>query len=304
MELRHLRYFVAVAEEKSFSRAALRLHISQPPLSRQIRQLEEDLGMVLFVRASRPLALTRAGRFFYHHAVQLLASALELKTLTRRIGHPGRTLSVGLVTSTLYGLLPLILRRFRAALPQVAIRLQEMTPAEQGQALTDGIIDVGFGRLSDGNVRLQQRTLRQEPLMVAMTAHHPLAGAATLTLHDLQTETLLVYPQAPCPAFTGPQRQASPTSVVTPRHIVEVGGFQLALALVAAGEGITLIPECLQCLQRDEVIYRPLGEAHLFSPVVMSTRRLDPSDDIRLLLTLIYQLYDERNIPHIKPAAE
>lgn len=304
MELRHLRYFVAVAEEKSFSRAALRLHISQPPLSRQIRQLEEDLGMVLFVRASRPLALTRAGRFFYHHAVQLLASALELKTLTRRIGQPGRTLNVGLVTSTLYGLLPLILRRFRAALPQVAIRLQEMTPAEQGQALTGGIIDVGFGRLSDGNVRLQQRTLRQEPLMVAMTAHHPLAGAATLTLHDLQTETLLVYPQAPCPAFTGPQRQASPTSVVTPRHIVEVGGFQLALALVAAGEGITLIPECLQCLQRDEVIYRPLGEAHLFSPVVMSTRRLDPSDDIRLLLTLIYQLYDERNIPYIKPAAE
>ncbi|MBD8213341.1 LysR family transcriptional regulator [Erwinia persicina] len=302
MELRHLRYFVAVAEEKNFSRAALRLHISQPPLSRQIRQLEDDLGAELFVRASRPLALTGAGRFFYYHAVQLLAGARELKAMTRRIGQPGRTLTLGVAASTLYGLLPPILQRFRADLPQVALHLQETAAAEQGLALKDGVIDVGFGRHCDGDTGLRQITLRQEPLMVAMTHHHPLAGAAALTLHDLRRDTLLVCPQAPQPGPADPLLQACRANAFAPGRIVEVAGFQLALALAAAGEGAALVPACLQNLQRDAVVYRPLAEPELFSPVVMSTRQQDRSEDISRLLRLIYQLYEERNIPYIRPA--
>lgn len=118
MELRHLRYFIAVAETLNFNRAAERLHISQPPLSRQIQQLEEELGVALFERGVRPLALTEPGRFFYAHARELLARSVELKSMTRRIGQMERSLSVGFVASTLYDILPRLIRRFRREHPR------------------------------------------------------------------------------------------------------------------------------------------------------------------------------------------
>lgn len=111
MELRHLRYFVAVAEQQSFTRAAEKLFIAQPPLSRQIQQLEEELGVQLFERGARPLKLTEAGQFFYGHAQQLLAKAADLKSMTQRISHIEHNLAVGYVASTLYGMLPRIIYR-------------------------------------------------------------------------------------------------------------------------------------------------------------------------------------------------
>ena len=119
MELRHLRYFVAVAEERSFTRAAERLHIAQPPLSRQIQQLEVDLGVVLIEKGCRPLRLTEAGQFFLDHARPLLDQLRDLRTMTQRVGKLERTLSVGFVASTLYGQLPEIVRRYRERYPEV-----------------------------------------------------------------------------------------------------------------------------------------------------------------------------------------
>lgn len=304
MELRHLRYFVAVAEERNFNRAALRLHISQPPLSRQVRQLEEELGVDLFERASRPLVLTEAGRFFYAHAVQFLAQAQALRTMTRSIGQPEHSLTVGFVASTLYGILPLTIRRFRAQNPQVVINLQEMTTIEQCEALKEGRIDVGFGRLCYDDAHLRRITLRHEPLMAALSQHHPLADIGKLTLHDLHTETLLIYPQAPRPSFADQVLETFRNRALQPRRIVEVRELQVALGLVAAGEGVALVPECLRCLQCEEVVYRPLSESHLYSPVVMSTRLLERSDNIQRLLTLVYQLYEERHIHYVRPTKE
>src|SRR5450830_372783 len=155
MELRHLRYFVAVAEEKNFTRASKRLFIAQPPLSRQIQQLEEELEVSLFERGSRPLELTEAGRFFYAHAQQLLGKAADLKSMTQRVGKIERTVSIGFVASTLYGLLPKIIRRFRAEYNGIEISLHEMTTMQQIKALKEGRIDVGFGRIrsEDPDVR-------------------------------------------------------------------------------------------------------------------------------------------------------
>ncbi|WP_277185720.1 LysR family transcriptional regulator, partial [Caballeronia sp. BR00000012568055] len=131
MELRHLRYFVAVAEERNFTRAAERLHIAQPPLSRQIQQLEETLGVQLLERNSRPLKLTETGKFFYSHAAQLLAQTSELESMTRRVGNIERSLSIGFVGSTLYGMLPKIIRRFRDENPTVELSLHEMSMMDQ-----------------------------------------------------------------------------------------------------------------------------------------------------------------------------
>ena len=147
MDLRHLRYFVVVAEEGNITRAAERLHIAQPPLSRQIQQLEEELGVPLLVRGSRPLTLTEAGQFFYAHARQLLSQTRELEAMTRRIGTIERKLSIGFVGSTLYGMLPKVIRRFRSEQNTTELTLHEMTSMEQISALKEGKIDVGFGRI-------------------------------------------------------------------------------------------------------------------------------------------------------------
>ncbi|ANM79889.1 LysR family transcriptional regulator [Serratia marcescens] len=301
MELRHLRYFIAVAEEQNFSRAAERLHISQPPLSRQIQQLEASLGVRLFKRGSRPLVLTAAGRFLYGHALQFLAQSLELKTMTQRVGQVERPLSLGFVASTLYDILPQLIRRFRTAHPEVGLSLHEMTTLEQTRALKEGKIDVGFGRIRHEDMHIRRIILREEPLMAALAADHPLARSEGLTLRALQAETLIVYPQTPRPSFADQVLATFRDRALVPRKIMEVRELQVALGLVAAGEGIALVPHCLHSLKRPDVVYNVLNEQRLVSPIIMSIRQLDESEDIKTLLRMIYTLYDEQGIAYIKP---
>ncbi|MFV1478283.1 LysR family transcriptional regulator [Serratia marcescens] len=301
MELRHLRYFIAVAEEQNFSRAAERLHISQPPLSRQIQQLEASLGVRLFKRGARPLVLTAAGHFLYGHALQFLAQSLELKTMTQRVGQVERPLSLGFVASTLYDILPQLIRRFRTAHPEVGLNLHEMTTLEQIRALKEGKIDVGFGRIRHEDMHIRRIILREEPLMAALAADHPLARSEGLTLRALQAETLIVYPQTPRPSFADQVLATFRDRVLVPRKIMEVRELQVALGLVAAGEGIALVPHYLHSLKRPDVVYNILNERRLVSPIIMSTRQLDESEDIRTLLRMIYTLYDEQGIAYIKP---
>lgn len=156
MELRQLRYFVAVARERNFTRAAEKMRIAQPPLSRQIQQLEDELGVALIDRASRPLHLTEGGRLLYEQAVQVLERVDEIKAMARRLNEAEQPrFSIGFVPSTLYGRLPEVIRRYRAARPRVELTLLELTSLEQIAALKEGRIDVGYGRipLDDAGVR-------------------------------------------------------------------------------------------------------------------------------------------------------
>src|SRR5919106_585534 len=147
MELRQLRYFVAVAREQNFTRAAERLNIAQPPLSRQIQQLEHEVGVKLIERGSRPVRLTDAGKLFYDQAVQALEHIEQMTGLTRRLAATARTrVGFGFVASTLYGYLPEVIRRYRVARPEVELTLHEMTSLEQIVALKEGRIDARFGR--------------------------------------------------------------------------------------------------------------------------------------------------------------
>ena len=303
MELRHLRYFVAVAEERNFTRAAQRLHIAQPPLSRQIQQLEEVLGVQLFERNSRPLKLTETGKFFYAHATQLLAKTSELESMTRRVGNIERTMSVGFVASTLYGLLPKIIRRFRDENPTVELSLHEMSTTEQIRALKEGSIDIGFGRirLEDSNIR--RVVLREEKMIVAFPLGHPLALAKPVSaLRDLINETLIIYPKTPRPSYADQVLAAFKDRGLTPSKIYEVREIQIALGLVAAGEGISIVPSSVYGLKRDDVTYKELDDPTLTSPIIMSMRAMDESRDIKEMLSLIYRLYEEAQIPYIRPA--
>ncbi|WP_031360880.1 LysR family transcriptional regulator [Caballeronia sordidicola] len=299
MELRHLRYFVAVAEERNFTRAAERLHMAQPPLSRSIQQLEETLEVQLFQRDSRPLKLTETGKFFYAHAVQLLAQTAELESMTRRVGNIERSLSVGFVGSTLYGMLPKIIRRFRDENATVELSLHEMSTMDQIRALKDGQIDIGFGRIRHEDVNIRRVILREEKMIVALPEGHPLSLLKPiLALSDLVSETLIIFPKSPRPSYADQVLSVFQDRGLKPRRIYEVRELQIALGLVAAGEGISVVPSSVYGLKRDDVSYKELDDPTLVSPIIMSMRMLDESRDIQEMLELIYRLYAEEKISY------
>ena len=177
MELRHLRYFVCVAREGSFTRAAEILRIAQPPLSRQMQQLEDELGFVLIERGTRPLHLSEAGRLFYEQAIQVLERFDEMRASVGRLHEAQRDrFSIGFVGSTLYGKLPEVIRSYRAARPDVEIVLLELTSFEQIAALKEGRIDVGFGRIPLDDPAVERQLLRNEKLIAAVPVNHAVLG--------------------------------------------------------------------------------------------------------------------------------
>ena len=295
MDFRHLKYFVAVADEQNFTRAAERLHISQPPLSRQIQDLEEELGTPLFERGSRPLKLTDAGRFFYGHATRLLEQAAQAVRSTKRIAQLERRLVIGFVSSTMYGALPRLVRLFRAASPQTELALVEMSTVEQIEALKNGRIDVGFGRVRLDDPSIKREILREERLVVAIPGEHALAGSDDpLTLPEVARHALLVYPRSPRPSYADQVLSLFRDLALEPVSVHEVQEMQTALGLVASGMGLCVVPASVHRLRPDEVVYRPLAEAQAVSPIIMSTRLQDQSADITLLRQLIDDIYAEQ----------
>ena len=293
MELRHLRYFVAVVEEQSFTKASEKLFIAQPPLSRQIQNLEAELGIQLFERGSRPLKTTEAGQFFYQHAVKLLSNAEEIKTMAQRIGLVEKTVTMGFVGSLLYGLLPKIVYLFRKQHPNLKIELIEMSTKDQISALKEGRIDVGFGRLRISDSAVRRVLLREEPLMLAVHASHPLAAQTQgVYLADIVDEHMFLYPSHPKPNFSTQVRHLFSEHSLDPKNLKEVREIQLALGLVAAGEGCCIVPESAQTIKFPHLHYIPILDDSAVSPIFLALRSMDESDDIRSLFDCIYQVYD------------
>ena len=303
MELRHLKYFLTVAEEQSFTKAAEKLFIAQPPLSRQIQNLENELGVLLFERGSRPLQLTEAGQFLYQHAVKLIANAEEVKSMTKRVGMVERTVRIGFVGSLLYGLLSRIVYLYRQKYPQLKIELIEMTTTHQIPALKEGRIDVGFGRLRVSDPAIRRVLLRKERLMLAVHASHFLAQQKQgVYLADLTDEMIFLYPAQPKPNFSSQILNLFSEYSLELKNFREVREIQLALGLVAAGEGICIVPESAKTIQLTHLHYIPILDENAVSPVFMATRCMDESDDIKALFDCIYQVYDLEAIHYDRAA--
>ncbi|KVG34450.1 LysR family transcriptional regulator [Burkholderia ubonensis] len=278
MELRQLRYFIAVAEEMNITRAAERLHMTQPPLSRQLQAIEDEIGLPLFERGARPLKLTEAGRVFYAQAKRLVDQADELGPLTRRLAQMSERIVIGFVPSTLYGALPDVIRAFRETRPDVELSLIEMFTLEQLGALKGGRIDVGFGRLRFDDDQLVREALIEEKLIAALPAGHPLADPdRPLALADVANETLIVYPSTPRPSFADQQLSALRDGGLAPAGVHEVRELQTALGLVAAEVGVSLVPESVEGVRVKGVVYRRLPEPVATSPIIMSRRVHDES---------------------------
>lgn len=304
MDLRQLRYFVAVARERNFTRAAEMLHIAQPPLSRQIRQLEDELGVQLLLRTTRPLRLTEAGRYFYEQALQILAHLEQTRLATRRLEKAERTvLSIGFVPSTLYGGLPELVRRLRQHHPDMDVQLVELMSIQQIEALKSGRIDIGFGRLRVQDPAVERMIAREERLVLAVSRNSPLAGAARgarrlqrgtsvrpLRLDSIIDQKLIVYPKEPRPSFADVVLSLLADRGVRPAEVQEVRELQTALGLVAAGMGVCLVPESVQAL-RSDIRYRRIDDKGATSPVIMTWRVNDDSQYIPLIRRFVKEMF-------------
>lgn len=293
MELRHLRYFLSVASERNFTRAAEALGIAQPPLSRQIRELEEELGQLLFDRESRPLALTDAGRLLLDHAQRVMSATGQLKAAMKQHAEGSRRrFLIGFVGSTIYGPVPDLIRRFRSALPDVEVDLIEMNTVVQIAALKDGRIDAGFGRLPIEDGAIRRHLIARERLLMALPAHHRLAQlhGQPVSLAEAAGEPLLLYPNEPRPSYADQLLQVLKDHDVRPGPTREVRELQTALGLVAAGVGIAIVPATVQRLRRDDIVYRPIAERDAISPIIVSWRTADQSESTRLLERLCDEL--------------
>lgn len=294
MDIRQLKYFVAVADTRNFTRASERLHIAQPPLSRQIQLLEEDLGVQLILRNSRPLRLTDAGRMFYEQALQIINRLDQLKTATRQIGlNQRRTLSIGFVASTLYGGLPMLVRKLRQDYSDVDIQLVELTSMQQFAALKSGRIDVGFGRIRSNDATVARTVLREERLVLAIPQGTPLAAqAGRVSLNELNGQRLIVYPKDPRPSFADHVLSLLRDQGIRPSEVHEVREIQTALGLVAAESGLCLIPASARL--RNDLRYRLVDDPRATSPIILSHRLNDNAWYIEAIQRLVADMYAEK----------
>lgn len=259
MELRHLRYFVCVAEEKNIGRAALRLHISQPPLTRQIQQLEDQLGVQLFRRTNRGVELTDAGRVMYDDARNILGMterAMERSSKAAQ-GLLGRV-DVAIFGSGIFGAIPRLMRVFRETHPEVSIFLHNMVKDEQIDALRHRRITLAFNRLMRPVEGLVSETLLTEPLFVAMPSDSPLSARTAVSLQELDAVPLVLFPTGARPSFIDVVHDMCRACGFTPTVAQEVGDVVHAVALVATGFGVTLVPRSAVAMALPGIVYRPL----------------------------------------------
>lgn len=263
MELRHLRYFVAVAEEGSFNRAAERLHIQQPPLGQQIRDLEYELGVQLFDRSPRRVALNSSGELFLEEARDILRRSQLAVDNVRRFsqGESGR-LSVGFTSSaSLHVLAPQFLQQFRRAFPLAEIVVEESETYELILALQQQRVDVALLHIDAKRFpELTARALSEEDMLVAVPRSHPYAEAEDepLTLDMLHGVDMVVYRRTDGPGIFERLTETFRTAGVAPRIVDEVSRIIAAINLVAGGRGLTVVPASMRVLHRESVVYRPL----------------------------------------------
>lgn len=340
MDLKQLNAFIAIADLRSFSAAAAKTGLSQPSLSRLIKQLETDMGVVLVDRYHRPLHLTEAGAFFYDKISAILTEIDTVTSMTQRLSAPSAALNIGFVPSVLYGLLPEVIAALKQSNPDIEVNLKDISSYQQMDALKHGEIDVGFGRFAHQDPWIQQILLRHERYVVALPKAHPLAHVREQRLIDLANNRLILYHQTHLPVaktlvtsnktsrtstaatFTTDAKSSAAHAIpnsehslinepitepllhlfaqygISPFMTTTVSDLQVALGLVAAGEGITLVPASLQTVRTEQISYQRLIHENVTSPIYLHTLKDFVHPKIPDLLSAIYQVYEQRGITY------
>ncbi|WP_310418383.1 LysR family transcriptional regulator [Chamaesiphon sp. OTE_8_metabat_110] len=259
MELRHLRYFKTVATELHFGKAAEKLHISQPPLTKQIQNLEAELEFKLFIRTNRSVALTPAGQAFLievNQILQQLDRAIDIGRKTSR-GELGK-ISIGFVGSATYNILPVMLQQFRDRYPNVQIELHELTTDRQLIWLREGRIDIGSIRPPIIDRDFVTQVVFQESFVIALPTNHHLAALDEIDLTLLATEPFILFPRELAPGLYDPIISICQAAGFSPQVVQECIQMQTIVSLVSANLGISILPASIQEAQRQGVIYKPI----------------------------------------------
>jgi DNA-binding transcriptional LysR family regulator len=259
MDFRQLRYFVALADTLHFGRAAALMHISQPPLSRQIAALEEELGVQLFKRSTRQVELTAAGRHFHEQAVRIieaLNTAVRSTQATER-GERG-VLRVGFTMSVAWSVLPPLIKAYSDAYPGADIQLSEVLPRELNDALTSGSVDVGIAFPWQRPPGLEYLAVFTEPLCAVLPAGHRLAKPQTVNVSDLADEPFITFPAATAPALHEMVIGCCREHGFEPRIRLETHLQQTIVNLIAEGLGVSLVPQSMSKMQLPGAVFRPV----------------------------------------------
>lgn len=288
MELRHLRYFVTLAEELHFGKAAEKLHIAQPPLSQQIRQLETELGFELFHRTKRKVELSEAGKVFLIEVQQIFRQLEQAIFLGRQVsrGEIGQ-LVIGFVSSAAYNILPDFLLHFRNNNPNINLELHELTTDEQLRWLESGRIDVGFVRLPVDEKTYESKIIFQESLAIALPENHFLANQEKVSLKSLINESFILFPRFLAPGLYDLIISFCQQVGFSPKVAQEAIQMQTIVSLVAAQIGVAIVPESLQNLRRTGVVYKYFVEETPQVSIAMIWRKDDVSVVLERFLEVI-----------------
>ena len=268
--------------------------MAQPPLGQQIRQLESELGVELFGRTKRRVWLTEAGEVFLGEAYLALEQVERAAEAARRAdqGEIGK-LSVGFVGSAAYDVLPGLLKAFRERYPDVEITLEELTTAQQVQALGEGRIEVGFVRPPVEEESLAVRTVFREPLVMVLPAEHPLSECVNLSLSALKDEPFVMTPRRLGPSFYDQIVGACLEAGFSPRVVQEAIQMQTIIGMVAAGIGVALVPASESNLTRKGVVYKPMQDEGLEVELAIAWEPEDPSPTLRAFLKIVEETNDK-----------
>ncbi|WGV59144.1 LysR substrate-binding domain-containing protein [Brevibacillus brevis] len=279
MDLKKLRYFIAVAEELHFNRAASKLNMTQPPLTQQIQSLEEELGVKLLKRTKRQVRLTAAGAIFLEESRRIVSQLEQAVTRTKRasqgkIGH----LSIAFVDSAVGGMLVNVIKGFREHFPEVELSLLEMTSAEQRKALEDGKIDIGFLRVAEPSIHITFRLFTNETLVAVLPKNHPLALQPALSVQALADEPFILFPHRMGTSFHDFILNFCRQHGFLPRVVQEAVQMYTIVNLVAAGMGISIVPSSVSVFQRSDVVFRTFMEEPPLVPLYAAwkTDRSEP----------------------------
>jgi DNA-binding transcriptional LysR family regulator len=278
VELRQLRYFIAIAEEGTFSRAAERLHVSQPPLSTQMKSLEDELGVRLLERSNRGVSLTAAGSVFFAETRAVLARLEHAKTEARRAdrGDTGM-LSIGFVSIADYGILPPALRNFRSSFPLVEVQLHELTTDAQVRELRAARLDLGIGLAPVDEPDIEfEGVLREELVLAAPLGHSTVKGGGAIDLRALSKESFIVPPRDIAPGLYDLTIGHCRAAGFAPRITQHARQMQTVIGLVSCGMGFALVPASVRHLRRTGVKYRQLrGKAAFVEVGILRLQNAD-----------------------------
>jgi DNA-binding transcriptional LysR family regulator len=294
MELRHLRYFVAVAEALSFTKAAEKLRLAQPSLTRQVRNLEDEIGVKLFNRSKRRVTLTEAGRLFLFDSKRVLAICAESVAAVQQVNRgESSDLNIGYVANIHYGLLPATLGAFRKLRPGVALNLFDMTSAEQFLALDSGKIDLGFVGLPPAlsGHALRSECVARDTMLVAIPVGHPLAKNPKLKLADLAPQFFIGRSAKTYPGAREWLTETCQEAGFTPRILQEADSEPILIQFVGDGLGVALLPEQTTGLPHEGVVFRPLVPP-LLRESTIAWRADNPSAPLKDYIQIVKELSD------------